>query len=119
MARPHDSASALTLLYQRQRWMGHMRVIRTVARTVSALALGGFVGLSFLDGQGFSAWPSAVRIVIACGVIAWVIEIVHEHRIASHQLNSRMLLARVRALEVGLAAEDHAGRSGPRRRARP
>ncbi len=118
--QPDASASAVTLLYQRERRMGHLRMVRSISRTVTVLALGAYVGLTFVGGEGFGSWSTSVRLILTCGVVAWVVELVHEYRVASHQLNSRVLVARVSAVRTELAAAERgSGRPDPRRRPAP
>ncbi len=115
--QPDASASAVSLVYRRQRWMAQMRTIRSVARTVTVLGLGGLVGFTLVDGRGLGSWSTVASLIIAAGVVAWVVQVVHEHRIASHQLDSRVLLARMRTLEAErAAAERRPGARGKSRR---
>ncbi|MEO7753857.1 MAG: hypothetical protein ABIS35_10615 [Terracoccus sp.] len=109
--QPDASASAVSLLYRRQRWMAQMRTIRSVARTVTVLGLGGLVGFTLVDGSGLGSWSTATSLVLAAGILTWVVQVVHEHRIASHQLDSRVLVARMRTLEVERATTER--RPGP------
>ena len=110
--------SPVMAVYLQQQRFDRLRNVRAIARTVTFLALAAFAVTTILIGRAEGPGSLLARILIGCGMLAWVVAFVQDYRVHSNRLNSRMIMMRVQAVQNEIDELERRGGppgEGPRR----